>query len=167
MLPALLLALGAGLQAPAPAPIPEALAGRDLKALVQASATHFCVENPSLHPVLVVVGLEGHGSVGTLALAPGARIVHPLPRGTARDHWFRVVDLGPDGSLPSTAVAVPQAPRGTSATLFVVEDLGRLGVWSGASRPRRIASLHVPGTPPGDLPADLPPVIGDKSLPPA
>lgn len=169
MLPSLLLALGAGLQAPAPAPIPEPLQGHELTALVQTSASHFCAENTSLRPVVVVVGLDGHGPVGTLALAPGARVVHPLPRGAAREHWFRVIARGPQASIASARVDLPEVAAGASACLFVVPaEEGRLAVWEGTPRPRRVAAaLHVPGAPPADAPVDLPPVLGDKSLPPA
>ncbi|MBL6721162.1 MAG: hypothetical protein ISQ08_07095 [Planctomycetes bacterium] len=169
MLPTLLLALGAGLQAPAPAPIPEALQGQELTALVQTSASHFCAENASLNPVVVVIGLDGHGPVGTLALAPGARVVHPLPRGAAQEHWFRVVSRGPHTSPASARVSLPEVASGTSASMFVVPAAdGRLAVWRGASQPRRVAAaLHVPGAPPADAPVDLPPVLGDKTLPPA
>jgi hypothetical protein len=145
------------------------LQGQDLTALVQTSASHFCVENTSLNPVVVVIGLDGHGPVGTLALAPGARMVHPLPRGAAQEHWFRLVARGAQASLASARVGLPEVAPGASASLFVVpsED-GHLAVWRGSSRPRRVAAaLHVPGAPPADAPVDLPPVLGDKTLPPA
>ena len=127
---------------PRPGPHPRGPGGSRPEALVQVSATHFCVENPSLHPVLVVVGLEGHGSVGT---GPRTRRTHRLPAPRHRAGPLVPRRDGPTGP-PLDRGCSPGAARHLRHPLRG-RDLGRLGV---RGREFRAGSPLPPGHPPGD-----------------
>lgn len=172
MLPTLLLALSTGLQAPTPIEIPARLVDQDVVALVQASATHFCVENPFVETVIIRLGLLEVGPIACITLTPGARLVYPFPRGAADQMWFEVFSKTPSGITTSHKLHLPAAHANPSTTLFIHRTEHCLTAWRNEPPLTRVdpfASLapHVPGHPPVDAPADLPPVISDKTLPPA
>ena len=172
MLPNLLLTLASGLQAPAPIEIPTDLTGHDVVAVVQTSATHFCAENPSTESIVIRIGLLDVGPVGGLTLAPGARVVYPFPRGGADHMWFEAFTRNAEGVTRSRKLHLTGAEQASENTLFIERTNSCLVAWRN-DQPLELvdpfASLppHIPGHPPVDAPADLPPVISDKTLPPA
>ena len=172
MLPTLILALSTGFQAPPSIEIPSALEDQDVVALVQTSDTHFCAENPFTETVVIRIGLHEVGPVGFLTLTPGARVVHPYPRGTAERMWLEVLSKTPEGIASSRKLNFPAGHQAAASALFIQRRDQCLIAWRNDPPLVRVdpfASLapHVPGHPPVDAPADLPPVISDKTLPPA
>ena len=172
MLPTMILALSTGFQAPAPIEIPTGLIGHEVVAVVQTSATHFCAENPFTESIVILVGLRDVGTVGRMSLEPGARVVHPFPRGGADHMWFEVFCHNEEGTTRSHKLHLTGGEVSQARTLFIERGNDCLTAWRDAPPLERVdpfASLapHIPGHPPVDAPADLPPVISDKTLPPA
>jgi len=130
MLEALTLAALTAAQVPGPVPLPDALRGEALQMVVQATETHFVVQNQSSVMQVLFFGAADLGVVATLRMEPGARRVYPYSRGAIDGLLIEVVQLGrPDAWRNSGALALTEVRDSDARTLWMVGSDERLVGW--------------------------------------
>jgi hypothetical protein len=113
MLLSVLALLGSLSQAPAATAVPIALAGSDVRLVLQATASYFVAENLCPTPQLLLFCEPTAGYRAARLLAPGERALFALPAGLAPS--FRVEAF--DG----------ESPLGRSTGAFSLDDLRERG----------------------------------------
>lgn len=167
-------------QMPASVPLPDALESHDVRAVVQASATHFVAQSTALDAQLLLIGNNDIGLLRATHLAPGQTIVWTFSRESVADTWVEVVQLDEHPRSTSGALSLTDVQSSDGGATWIEQTGGHSLAWTlefkGLAHLAPLAehegngirgTFHVPGAPPSDArDKSKPPVIKDKPLPP-
>ncbi len=114
-------------QLPAKLEIPAALEGARIEVTMQATSNHFAAENTSSVVQVLLLGCDDLRRA--VRLSPGASVLYPFPRGTAKDLRVEVVSLEATGWRNTGSVSIARAQASDAGAVWVQAGADRNVLW--------------------------------------